>query len=206
MKPVLENWTVVVVGKWNVGIFNPQWLIKNIFENDKLGFDFPLEPTLPLRITGDKVLLIPSEQRIILAPTILEDSVLQRVEDLTVQLLDKLPHTPVTKAGINFGYKVDPVPEKLSSQFKNPHADALADKELKTLSKSFIWNCDYKGQNINIYFDLKENVLFIKFNYHSAVESAEKAKNVIQGKIFQYREKTEEILEEIYDLKVLEES
>ena len=48
MKPVFNTWTVVVVGRWNVSIFNPDWLGKNLFDNKELLVDFPMEPGLPL--------------------------------------------------------------------------------------------------------------------------------------------------------------
>lgn len=204
MKPVLENWTIVILGKWNVSIFNPQWLTENIFKQKQLLIDFPMVPRLPPRITGDKVLLIPGEDRLIIGPTELEKSVLERMEEVAIKLLETLPHTPITKVGINFGYKVEPVSEELHQRFANPDASAFADTELKTLSKSFKWSCESKKQIINMNFDLTGNELLIKFNFHSDSLGAEKAKDAIKGKVLAHKEEAESILDRIYKLKMEE--
>lgn len=31
MKPKLETWTIVVAGGWNVRIFSPEWVGKQLF-------------------------------------------------------------------------------------------------------------------------------------------------------------------------------
>jgi len=205
MKRVTEEWTIVIVGHWNTSIFNPQWLANNIFNEKQLGIEFPLEPGLPLKITGDKVLLIPRDDRVIIGATELTDAVVKRTEEIAVVLLKTLPHTPIRMVGINFGYMVKPISEDLRERFKNPYANAFADKKLNTLGKSFRWKCKIQDQIINIFFDDTLDKLLIKVNYHSETKGALAAKEAIEGKVMKWRAKTEEILEDIYDLTLEEE-
>lgn len=200
MKPVPESWTIVILGRWNIAIFNPKWLIANIFKDRELAVEFPVEPGLPLRIIGDKVLLIPREDRIILGLAEISNSFLKRMEAIAIQLLEKLPHTPVVKVGINFGYIIDKVPDQLREHFPNPDATIFANQKLKPISRSYRWSYDDNGQTINMFFELKDDELSIKFNFESPSPSTEKAIESIKGRVMDHKKKTEEILKETYNL------
>jgi len=200
MKPVPESWTIVIVGRWNIAILNPKWLAANIFNEKQIAVEFPVEPGLPLRITGDKVLLIPIEDRIILGLTEISNGFLKRMEAIAIQLLEKLPHTPVVKVGINFGYIIDKVPDQLREHFPNPDAPIFADQKLKPISRSYRWSYEDNGQTINMFFELKDDELSIKFNFDSASPSTEKTIESIKGRVMGHKKKTEEILKQTYNL------
>jgi hypothetical protein len=204
MKPVFTTWTIAIIGRWNVSIFNPDWLGKNLFDNKELLVDFPMEPGLPLRITGDNVLLIPHSDRIVFGAKEGTDAYLQHMEALTVKLLGILPHTPVMAVGVNFGYEVEPIPEQIRGTFKNPHAEKFVTYEMETLSKSFKWGCKHDDQIINMDFELSGDRLLVKFNFHSDSQNADKAIEAIRDRVVAHRVFTERILDEVYDLRLEE--
>ena len=60
LEPRPEEWTVVLLGNWNVSIFNPAWLTKNLFENETISLELPMIFGLAPKIKGDDIILIPS--------------------------------------------------------------------------------------------------------------------------------------------------
>jgi hypothetical protein len=204
MKPVFTTWTVVIIGRWNVSIFNPDWLGRCLFDNKELLVDFPMEPGLPLRITGDNVLFIPHSDRIVFGAREGTDPYLRHMEALAVKLLGILPHTPIMAVGVNFGYEVEPVPEEIRRAFRNPHSDGFVTCEIETLSKSFKWGCRHRDQVINMEFELGRDKLLVKFNFHSDSENADKAIAAINDKIVAHRILTESILDKVYDIRLEE--
>ena len=202
MKPVFGTWTTVVVGRWNVSIFSPDWLGKNLFDNKELLVDFPMEPGLPLRITGDNVLLIPYSDRVVFGAKEGTDAYLRHMEALAIKLLDILPHTPISAVGVNFGYEVQPVPQQMRDMFKNARAQEFVTHELQVLSKSLKWGCKHDDQNVNMEFDLTDEKLLVKFNFHSDSQSADKAVAAIKDKVVVQRAFTERILADVYDLRL----
>ena len=57
MKPLVDNFTVVIVGLWNINIFTPEWLKNNLFEinnEEKLLIELPINGFGPTRFSYDK--------------------------------------------------------------------------------------------------------------------------------------------------------
>lgn len=201
MKPALDHWTIVIAGRWNVSIFNPDWLGKNLFDDKQLGVEFPLDPGLPMRFTGDNTLLLAHSDRVVFGAKEAKEADLTHMEALAVKLLGTLSHTPIIAVGMNFGYEVQPIPNEIADAFKNPHAQGFIDHQLLVASKSFKWGCKYDGQNVNVQLDFDDNKLLIKFNFHTDSRKTEEAIAAISGKVVQRRALCESVLEEIYHLK-----
>ena len=48
IKPVITEWTIVILGRWNTSIFNPKWLGKNIFDDKKLTIEVAMDAGFPM--------------------------------------------------------------------------------------------------------------------------------------------------------------
>jgi hypothetical protein len=102
MKPILTDWTLVLVGSWNLAILNPDWLGKNIFDATQLDAELIIEGVRPrLRFFFEKVLVLPAPDRVIFAPRHPNDADLSAVEEAAKKVLTLLPVTPVSGVGIN---------------------------------------------------------------------------------------------------------
>ena len=42
MKPLLADWSIVLVGSWNIAILNPEWLGENVFKEAQFGAEILL--------------------------------------------------------------------------------------------------------------------------------------------------------------------
>ena len=103
---------------------------------------------------------------------------------------------------MNFGYEVQPIPESTKKTLKIPSAQELVAHQLKVLSKSFKWGCKHDDQNVTMEFDLTDERLLVKFNFHSDSQSADKAVDAIKDKVLVHRDFTERILNKVYDLRL----
>jgi len=42
MKIILGSWSLVLAGKWNRHILTPKWVSDNLFEDENIGVEFPI--------------------------------------------------------------------------------------------------------------------------------------------------------------------
>ena len=202
LRPIREKWTIVILGKWNESIFTPKWLGENIFDKKKISLEFPMEPGFPRRITSNGITLIPDSNRLLLNPTELYDDYLRRMEHVACQLLDRLPHTPISHTGINFGYRIEPVSDDLQSHFPSLDESRFGDAGMIIRLRKYGWSLDIDGQYLNLNCELSENSesLDFSFNFHSESSTADSARKVIEGHVLELRDKADLILRQIYDL------
>lgn len=106
-KNVLNNiGTLVVVGKWNVHVFVPDWVKSNIFEGEDMQISVAL-PTGPYQFKGKKFEITVSEGRLQFELFSADESA--QIEAILAlrTILRLLNQTPVTAFGINFNYLTD---------------------------------------------------------------------------------------------------
>jgi len=195
-----DNWTIVILGSWNTAIFNPRWLTTHVFQAKEASLEISIQPGLPRRIIGDNVALIPTNSRLMLAPNDLEDATLVRMEEIACEILGLLPHTPVNSAGINFGYKVSPMSEELRNIIPVILSTQLASEGLVIRSREYKWVCQYEQQTLNIRFKADGEGAIILYNFHLDVKDSNEAAEYIGGKVIRFREKTKEVLQNVFDI------
>lgn len=200
LQEVKEHWTIVILGRWNVGIFTPEWLTKNVFESSQVTLEFGMDPALPRRITGGGTTLIPSDLSLILAPSELSETSLTRMEKIGCTILETLKHTPVSAVGMNFAYRVTPAPAPLLEQFHATHADEFADQQLVIRARDFGWVMEYEEYTLTLNCHVEKQDLFIKFNFHAVAQDAIAARGFIADKIIKHRNKTRAILENVFSI------
>lgn len=98
--------TLVVVGKWNVHVFAPEWVKSNIFEGEEMQISVAF-PTGPYQFRGKSFELTVSDNRLHFELLLEEESAkIEAVEALRT-ILRLLIQTPVTAFGINVNYLTD---------------------------------------------------------------------------------------------------
>lgn len=200
LERIRSDWTIVILGTWNIGIFNPAWLTTHVFESKEVSIEFGIEPGLPRKIIGDKIIILPMRNKLIIATAELNSSTIQKMEDVACKILDLLEHTPVTHVGINFVYKVHPVVPEIMNQFPDFQRDKFSDQHLILKSRHYGWDLDQEGQKIKLVCDLDEEGLLIKFNFHAVTPNTTSAKEHISGNVLNFSSKAESLLEQIFDI------
>ena len=100
MKAVPTDWTVVVTGNWNISIFNPDWVAKNVFQQDGVEVEVGLgSGQTTLRVRSASAILIPLNDRIIIGMRSDDKNLVEQLESYAIRILSLLPHTPVASYG-----------------------------------------------------------------------------------------------------------
>ena len=201
MQPIFDQWTVVLVGSWNVRIFSPLWVGQHLFDSKEVEMEVGIGAGAhPMRYRKSAALIIPRDDRIIFGTTSYRDEALSLLESLSSTTLDLLPHTPISAVGINFGFvEEDPEPDLLKL-FDVPDSARLASWATDIHRKELTRQLETKEGIMNLKQVLHDGKVEFHLNFHEDVDSPSKAKESLEGKILRRRDFAIEFLKEVYDL------
>ena len=199
---IKDKWTIVIVGGWNPAIFNTPWLKKNLFNDPEIIIEVGLEPGLPRRITGDKVLIIPTDSRIIFAPVDLNDENILRVEQVAIKTLELLNQTPINAVGVNFGYKVRPLTEYLQDKLPIILGEKLADEKLIVTKREYKWSSPFEDGILNTDVKITGEEAEISFNFNMGSSEIDAAIKYLKDKVISNRDKTRFVLANVFNLNI----
>jgi hypothetical protein len=202
MVPELQGWSVALVGHWNPMIFTPSWVIGRLTSSKQINLEYLLgSPTPAPGLQFDDIRLGFSNGTLVVSPTATEDALVQRVELVAVNVLNELPHTPLSGVGVNFAFLV-PAPEgRLAKVFSLSDQGHLADARVvvhntqikrRLLQDDIICNLSMTWTN--------EDRVRIDLNYHADVANPEAAAKFLEGKVIDYKNRGLRLLEAVYDV------
>jgi len=205
MIAVTDSTNIVLAGRWNLGIFTPQWVTQTLFQLQETRVEFSFDPNRPFRYIGSSVAFVPSASRVILAPQLLDEETLVRSERLATRLLHTLPHTPVSGVGINFRFSEQEPPPELLDHFPDPDSTSFASAGVEVKSRSFRRDLRFTGQTIKLTAEVQGASVVFDFNFHTDVTEAEAGAVALDGRVVGHRATALDLLHTIYGLQ-LEES
>lgn len=205
MKAIQDAWNVVLAGNWNLAIFSPKWLSKNLFGSESITIEFPLVPGLPPRFTAEGVTILPSTDRVMVAPKTLTDEALKRMEDMACKLLNLLPHTPINALGVNLGFLEKEPSEALLQRFVDRDEALLADAGFEILIRTFSRRLVSQGQQLNLSMIIEPKEVKFDLNFHTDVQNAEQAQKSLEDKVLKHRATALQLLERVYGLTLEDE-
>ena len=204
------EWSVVVPGHWNKYILNPAWVGQNLFKEDNIKVEYPVNnPDFPPRyVSSENIIFIPANHRItFLLQDPFNDSVMEKISIMMKNLIEALPHTPIAGVGINNSFELP------TSEFEQLELFQLSDAD----GFSEI-NCDIKvtevkrqftsdGKTINLSIINNNEVVIFDFNYHFEISSSEDAVTLFSNEniLKEARDKSINVLKSIYNLTIEDE-
>lgn len=200
MKPNINEWTIVIVGNWNVAILNPDWVSENIFEESVINVEviFGAGQT-GLKLSSGNVQIIPTPDRIIFSAFSTGD--VSKAETSAVKLLQKLPVTPIKSIGVNFGFIEDDPSKDILSLFDLRDKSGISDAGWTISETSIIRRLKLNSETLNLRVTHGDHGISLHTNFHWNVTSPEAAITILQGKVEHLREQAREILKTIYGLE-----
>lgn len=207
MKPILDSWTIVIVGKWNTRIFSPEWVAKHLFgkeKGDSIQLELQVAPDFRLRLSSDNIVIFPDDDKLIIGVKSKDLEVLKKAQYIAQQILTTLKHTPVAAVGINLSFALDTDPtDPILNSLKLFDAQLYASKDY-VLKETLIKRTFIKdSKTINVSVVYGEDIVF-EFNFHSQVSGAEQALTVLTNGFQENFSYAKEILTDIYELEVEE--
>lgn len=206
MKYEEDSISLVLAGSWNVNIFTPEWVAKNVFETTKdITIEFSLNSyEAPRRLSADNIRLIPSSTKVIFHPQKLEPEIFKKLETAAKKLCSSLPHTPITGYGINyeiFEYEPD---ERLLRKFSFVDDNEFDELGLPLKTKAISRSLRYNDGMLNFSktYDDEERKVGLNFNFHYPVPKAETVVESIEGKFALCNSMVEKVLKDIFNCTI----
>ena len=166
------NWSVIILGHWNVAILAPARVAVKIFGLDKgisVPVKLPLDAMLPTIVEhpdGDiNVLVRPARLEFNLTKA--NYKALKHAMDCAIRALEWLPETPVQAAGFNVNYKTNsPSPKMVKLCAKDDTDMPLADLEYDIINRSVIRTLKKEQGSLNLNIRGDEDTFEFLFNFH----------------------------------------
>jgi len=171
MKAIQEGWTVVLLGGWNMSILTPQWISQNLLEQANVDLEVLLTPSNQpqLRYRTPHFLLTPSSRRLTFHLQNGSDASLVALEAIVIRLLESLPHTPVSAAGLNFRFGEDEDVVELARLFTFGDAGELAAFGATISTVEIQRQLEIDGIILNLKLTHRPTEILFDFNYHREI-------------------------------------
>ena len=206
MKIIPGSWSLVLAGKWNRHILTPKWVSDNLFEDENIGVEFPINrPDLAPRYRSpDNIVFAPAVHRVqFFAQEPYDDDMLRRIAVMTRKLVTTLAYTPLSAIGVNYGFEETTSNFQALEIFRLSDSDQFADrvKNIRATEIKRQFEIDDKLLNFTINFQ-DENIYF-DFNFHYDVADTKNAAELINDDLLiTNRDISFEILNGVYDLEL----
>ena len=192
---------LVIVGKWNKNIFNPDWVSKYLLPNEKLEVEIPLNVDGSFRISSKKVRIFVLGNLLNFAPIDKSDENFEFIQDLGLKTADYLPHTPVSAFGINFVFE-EKIDQQLSELLKVGDQDKLIQFGSKIKQEQYRHQLEFdeKLLNLTILTDYKR--IAFDFNFHFNISNLiEFKEGISNNNIIDQKKAALGLMKEVYGLE-----
>ncbi len=203
MHPLVEGWSTVIIGIWNIPIFSPEWMSGRLTDTKNIGIEIPINnPASFPRFSFDNIYLRFESNRLILSPREPNEELLQITEKVALKALEELPYTPVVAVGVNFQYVEEDPQGPLLNLFNLSDNSDLSGAGAIVKSTSISRQLDLSGQILRLKVTLRtDDKIVFDLNFHQDVTSAEEAKEHLDRRTVDFHRKGIELLEKAYALE-----
>lgn len=208
MKRDMDQWSLVIAGRWNTAILSPAWLAKEVFRQAEIGILFPVLGFGPTIFQAEDIKIIVSDDSVIFIPQKDSDEILAHIEEAGRHILNALPHTPIIAFGENFHYIVEGLPSQLDNVLKFTDTEQLnANGKIGEISLVRTINLETCQLNLKI---VSDGTCRIELNYHYATKpmlgAAAIMEKLMENTYTTNRDHGLKLLETVYNLTLDEDT
>ena len=201
---------LVIVGGWNGHIFNPNWIKRYLFpaEDEELTVDiqaqFPqgFNPQfVSPRISSKDVRIILQGNKLNFVPVKNQDKNLDQIQDLALQIADRLPHTPVSGYGVNFLFIEDHVSEDLINFIRPRDLEEIEQFGASLTGEEYTRRLELNERILNFTVGLENERATFKFNFHFKINDLVAFKaGISKTSILELKQEATQFITGIYNL------
>ena len=194
---------LVLVGIWNKGIFNHEWISRFLLPKEKnLKVEIPLNIDGSSRVSSDNVRISVIGNKLNFTPLNTNDHTLELIQDLAIKTADYLPHTPVTSFGINFLFETDS-DDSLKKLLQLNDIEKLVDFGASIKSTLLRHSMEIQERLINLSVKTDNSKVSFDFNFHFEISNLTEFKEEIaSNRILELKKIVLNIMNEVYDLQL----
>lgn len=190
---------IVIVGLWNKGIFNPDWIGKYLLPKQKLNIEFPINIDGSPRISNEDLRIFVLGNKLNFTLIKPEDKNLENIEELALKVADYLPHTPVSAFGINFLFTAD-ISTGIKKMLHQKDSDILRDMGADIQNEQVRHCFKFKNHLINLNIIQEKNTVKFDFNYHFDIKNLIEFKEKLNdNRILELKNDAISIIDEVYN-------
>ncbi len=171
-KSLPDQSNFIAIGAWNPAIIQPHWLKKQFpgIVPDNCTIEIASSGSgSSIRMNYEKVIIDPNNGRLILIPKAMDEENLNYIRELGIGIQEKLEHTPITAAGSNFVFKLDPeeifIVDDIAQDDKILALYGDLPKKGKLISKSIRHTFGLADYSINVNYDCGASARFLRINF-----------------------------------------
>lgn len=201
MQPVKDSWNITVVGSWNVAILGPGWLAEHVFADNELTIEFPTNPGYSPRYSAGNVTVVASPGRIVVIPKVLTARTLNNAFKAANRLLEKLPHTPVSAIGVNFGFIQEAADDDLLSHVPEVDGPLFADAGFEITTRRLAWQLLVDDLRLNLTVSEGSGNIAFDFNFDQPIVNCGGGMSFLQPGLSRFRDAATKVLAGVYGLE-----
>ncbi|CAM5423683.1 hypothetical protein [Thauera mechernichensis] len=164
------DWSVVVVGNWNVAILTPDGIRRRLFalpDGSPIDVEVAVDRPGRFRVKHAQVIVDPSPTSLVTIGTANEIDALQAAASVSRKALSVLSETPVSAAGVNFNFKVDEFSDDIIEMLGSELDNLIADNNFVIVGRRVVRAIKCKNGILNVtLFNDDFQSRGIQFNFH----------------------------------------
>lgn len=194
--------SIVIAGAWNPAIFQPNWVLTNLFgaaAGETHEVTQVLNELEQKQITyKDNVGIHVNRTRLELFTTGIEQAEIALLTAVTRAIFEKLPHTPIVALGVNFAFAEM---ESLAAFAPKFELSDKLDEDFQIAETQITSKILLDDLELNVKRVLSEAVAAVEFNFHHAGASLNKAKTMSAQYWFELFDKAKAVMKSRFDVE-----
>jgi len=177
------DWNVIIPGSWNVSIFTPRFVAKEILGLDEL----KLEVYVPLSTGGatvyrlpDTLEIQPGAQRLVVSTSEATKTSFENVRGKARSVLELLGRTPISAVGFNLVFRQDTDQGRDLSNYRSDFARIDGELNVDVQEWSSTVTYPYRDGFVNVILRLTGGQYEHEINFHRPTEKVEEAISWLQ--------------------------
>lgn len=194
---------LVLVGIWNKGIFNHDWVSRFLLpKEEKLDVEFPLNIDASPRISSEKIRIYVVGNKLNFVPLNTYDETYEIIQELAIKTADYLPHTPVTAFGINFIFEEE-LNNNLKDLLKINDTEKLTGFGTTIKKTQHNHSLTYENLQLNLSITAENSKTLFNYNFHFSISNLTEFKEqVITNQLLELKKIALNISKDVYSLEL----
>ena len=200
---------LVIVGGWNRHIFTQDWIKRYLFPGEQEKFRIEMMVSqgfnaqfVSPRILSKEVEILFQENRLNFIPVENKNENFDRIQELALQLVDYLPHTPVTAYGVNFLFTENKVSEDLINLIRPKDFEKIEQFGGSLISEQYTRSLLLNDRTLNIAIGLETKRATFDLNFHFNIGNLVEFKaGMSEISILELKQEAIQFITKIYSLE-----
>lgn len=205
MKIDLSRCPLVIIGSWNQAIFTPPWVERNILVGpETVSVEFGFGPQgLVSQFHRGPIQFTSAPGRVSFVPNTADDSTFKGLEAAAMELLKRLPETPISALGINLGFDMPEHAEAVEALLTASDQDVLRERSIDVEAAFLKRRLQYAGRVFSLSVSREAGAAIrVDLNFHYNVGASSEAIERVEGAVLTARDVAVHVLEDLYGLRL----